>query len=172
VEGQAFFTTVAGLSVSLAGFGAVIGWLRDDPSGWDPVNLWRLKTIVRHALVLAFLCLALVPIFTITQDDAMTIRIGSAAVVLLGIAEIWRVRSPDPEVWDAVSWRVYLSSTGALALVSLGNISWASLGVFQVLILVQLTSPAAIFTNFVREIGRNRPGMSPAAGPESNPGPT
>ena len=61
-EGQPFFTTIAGRSVSLAGFGAVIAWLRDDPTGWNPVNLWRVKSIVRHALTIAFLCLSLVPI--------------------------------------------------------------------------------------------------------------
>lgn len=158
MEGQAFFTTVAGLSVSLAGFGAVIAWLRDDPSGWDAVNLWRLKTIVRHALVIAFLCLALVPTFTIAQDDATTIRIGSAAVALFAVGEILRVRQPDPVVWDSLSWRVFLSAHGVLVLVSLGNVFWAGLGVFQALILVLLTSPAAIFTNFVREIGGRESG--------------
>ena len=76
MEGQPFFTTIAGISVSLAGFGAIIAWLRDDPSGWDSVNLWRVKTIVRHVLAIAFLCLSLVPIHTLTLDDTTTIRIG------------------------------------------------------------------------------------------------
>jgi hypothetical protein len=92
VEGQPFFTTIAGLSISLAGFGAVIAWLRDDPSGWDAVNLWRVKTIVRHALSIAFLCLILVPVHTFTQDDLTTIRIGSALAALFEISDILRVR--------------------------------------------------------------------------------
>ena len=85
------FTTIAGLSVSLAGFGAVIAWLRDDPSGWDPVNLWRVKTIGRHALTIAFICLTLVPVYTFTQDDATTIRVGSILAVLFCISDVWRV---------------------------------------------------------------------------------
>jgi hypothetical protein len=154
VEGQPFFTTIAGLSVSLAGFGAVIAWLRDDPSGWDPVNLWRVKTIVRHALTIAFLCLSLVPIHTFTQDDVTTIRIGSALGVVFVISDIWRVRDPDPVVWDPVSWRVFVVTTGVLGLLGTINVVWASLGLLQALILILLTSPAGIFSNFVREMGR------------------
>jgi hypothetical protein len=160
VEGQPFFTTIAGLGVSLAGFGAVIAWLRDDPSGWDPVNLWRVKTIVRHALTIAFLCLALVPIHTFTQDDSTTIRIGSALVVLFVLSDIWRVRQPDPVVWDPVSWRVFVATSGFLGLLAVANLAWAGLGLLQAIILALLTSPAGIFTNFVREMGRS-PGPAP-----------
>ena len=122
MEGQPFFTTIAGLSVSLAGFGAVIAWLRDDPSGWDPVNLWRVKTIVRHALTIAFLCLSLVPIHTFTQDDMTTIRIGSALVALFAISDMWRVRHPDPVVWDPLSLRVFIAIDVALTLLGIVNV--------------------------------------------------
>jgi hypothetical protein len=161
VEGQPFFTSIAGLAVSLAGFGAVIAWLRDDPSGWDPVNLWRVKTIVRHALTIAFLSLSLVPIYTFTRDDATTIRIGSALGVVFAGSDMWRFRHPDPEVWDAVSWRVFMTTSGLLGLLGVGNIVWASLGVLQVLILAVLTSPAGIFSNFVREMGRRSGSVAP-----------
>lgn len=166
MEAQPFFTTIAGLAVSLAGFGAVIGWLRDDPSEWDPINLWRVKTIVRHAFTIAFICLALVPIYSFTQDEAMTIRIGSAAAALFSISDMWRVRRPDPAVWDAVSWRVYMVTSGALAILALLNIFWGSLGLLQMLILALLTSPAGIFTNFVREMGtRSRSAAEVDPGP-------
>jgi hypothetical protein len=164
VEGQPFFTTIAGLSVSLAGFGAVIAWLRDDPSGWDPVNLWRVKTIVRHALTIAFLCLALVPIHTFTQDDLMTIRIGSALFLAFEVVDLLRMRRPDPEVWDPVSLRVYLTLGFLLGVLEVANIFWASLALLQVLVLLVLTSPAGIFSNFVREMG-SRPGSLPVTDP-------
>ena len=154
MEAQPFFTTVASLSVSLAGFGAVIGWLRDDPSGWDPINLWRVKTIVRHAFSIAFLCLSLVPIYSFSQNEAITIRVGSAVAFLFAVSDIWRVRHPDAAVWDALSWRVFIFTNGALALLAFGNTFWSSLGVLQSVVLVLLTSPAGIFFNFVREMGR------------------
>ena len=150
MEGQPFFTTIAGLAISLAGFGSVIAWLRDDPSGWDPINLWRVKTIVRHALTIAFLCLSLVPIHTFTQDDATTIRIGSAIVAWFAFSDMWRVRKPDPAVWDPLSVRVFLVMSGVIGAFGIANIFWGSLGLFQALVLVVLTSPAGIFSNFVR----------------------
>jgi hypothetical protein len=52
-----------------------------------------------------------------------------------------------------MSWRVFVATTGALGLLGLVNIFWASLGALQALILALLTSPAGIFTNFVREMG-------------------
>lgn len=162
MEGQPFFTSIAGLAVSLAGFGAVIAWLRDDPTGWDPVNLWRVKTIVRHALTVAFLCLSLVPIYTFAQDDALTIRIGSALIAIFEISDLWRVRKPDPVVWDRTSLIVYRVASGFLTVLTVANLFWASLGVLQFLVLALLTSPAGIFSNFVREIGAR-----PAAEPET-----
>lgn len=154
VEGQAFFTTVAGLAVSLAGFGAVIAWLRDDPTTWDPVSLWRVKTIVRDALTLAFLCLLLYPVYTLTNDDAATIRVGSAGIAVFAISDVIRYRHPDPVIWyPRSSWSVFMVMTVAMAATMLVNIYVASLGVFQLVALVVLTSPAGIFFNFVREMG-------------------
>ena len=158
VEGQPFFTTIAGLSVSLAGFGAVIAWLRDDPTGWDPVNLWRVRTIVRHALTIAFLCLSLIPIYTFTGEDSTTLRIGSALVALFAANDIWRARDRDPAVWvPASSWYVYMASYALWGLICLVNVFFGSLGLLQVVVLILLTSPAGIFLNFVKEIGRNKP---------------
>lgn len=159
MEGQPFFTTIAGLSVSLAGFGAVIAWLRDDPSGWDPVNLWRVKTIVRHALTVAFLCLSLVPVYTFAQSQDMTIRVASVGITLFTASDLWRIRDPDPLVWDRMSLLVFRVTTASLGIIAIANLIWASLGVLQSVVLVLLTSPAGIFSNFVREMGR-RPGAA------------
>lgn len=169
MEGQPFFTTVAGLSVSLAGFGAVIAWLRDDPARWDPVNLWRLKAIVRHGLTVAFLCLVLVPIHTVVNDDASTIGLGSMAVALFLASELFRVRDPDPVIWSPrSSLYVFVGLIGAMLVLALGNVVWSRRGMLEALVLALLTSPAAIFNNFVRAIGapdRPDPGEAPAPEP-------
>jgi hypothetical protein len=155
VEGQPFFTTVAGLAISLAGFGAVIAWLRDDPSGWDPINLWRLRTIVRHALTISFICLGLVPFHTLTGDDRLTLRFGSTLVLAMAASDLWRVRNRDPEVWmPPSSWITFIALNSAIGLLAIGNLAWKSLGLLQALVLFILSSPAGIFSNFVREVGR------------------
>jgi hypothetical protein len=47
-----------------------------------------------------------------------------------------------------------LALSGGLVLLSLLNVAWANLGLLQAIVLFLLTSPAAIFSNFVREMGR------------------
>ena len=165
MEGQPFFTTVAGLAISLAGFGSVIAWLRDDPTRWDPINLWRVKTIVRHALTIAFLGLSLIPVFTITASERATLRFGSAAIVAFSIYDLWRHRERDPVVWDPpASWQVFMLTTAVFGLLQLLNLWWVSLGVLQVGALVLLTSPAGIFYNFVKEMGRPEGGVGDQTG--------
>lgn len=156
MEGQFFFTTVAGLSMSIAGFASLIAWLRADSGNWDPINLWRVKTIVREAFTLVFLSLALIPIFSLTNDIRATIQWASAGMMLAIVIEVFINRHPDPTIWKPrVSWMVYMVASGIYFAVDLVNIRLASLGLLQIMFLLTLASPAGIFSNFVRELGRN-----------------
>ena len=156
MEGQFFFTTVAGLSLSIAGFASLIAWLRDDPQTWDPINLWRVKAIVGEALTLVFLVLILIPIYTFTDDIQITIRLGSVAFMLSIAYQMIVNRSPDPAIWTPrISWVLYMVSGGVYFLLHLANLWLASLGLLQLMALLAWISPAGIFSNFVREMGRN-----------------
>ena len=157
MEAQPFFNTIAGLAVSLAGFGALIAWLRDDPRAWDPINLWRLKTIVRHALTLAFIALSLVPVFSLSGSVDLTIRWGSIALIAAEILDLFLNRKPDPEIWpERLSWQANVAAGAFMALLQIANLFWASVGVLQIGALMWLASPAGIFSNFVREIGARK----------------
>ena len=155
MEGQFFFTTVAGVSVSLAGFAALIAALRDDARTWDPINLWRVKTIVRQAITILFLSLVLIPIFSMTNDIVVTTRLGAAGLVLgIGI-DVFINRHPDPSIWaPRISWTIAMVSSAVYAALQLVNISLANLGILQLGYLLALIEPAGIFSNFVRELGR------------------
>lgn len=156
MEGQFFFTTVAGLSMSIAGFAALIAWLRDDSRTWDPINLWRLKAIVREAFTIVFLALALMPIFSLTDDIRATIRFGAVGILLSIVFEVVINRHPDPTIWKPrVSWTIYMIFSGAYFALQLVNIQLASLGLLQIGFLLALVSPAGIFYNFVSELGRD-----------------
>lgn len=156
MEGQFFFTTIAGLSMSIAGFASLIAWLRADAGKWDPINLWRVKAIIREAFTLVFLSLALIPIFSLTNDLRATIRWASAVMMLAIVIEIFLNRHPDPAIWKPrVSWWAYMVGGGIYFAVHLVNIRLASLGLLQTMFLLTLASPAGIFSNFVRELGRN-----------------
>ena len=154
MEGQFFLTAIAGLGVSLAGFAGLIAAfrLRTD---WDAVTLWRVKTIVGDAFITAFAALALIPIFSITGDLPTTVRIGSGVFIVATSFELLRNRRFDPKVWvPAASHRVFIATNVAFALLQVANLWLASLGILQLSFLIYLTSPAAIFGNFVRELGR------------------
>jgi hypothetical protein len=60
--------------------------------------------------------------------------------------------------------RVYVTASSFLAVLGIANVFWGSLGLLQVLVLALLTSPAGIFSNFVREMGRG-PGSLAEAEP-------
>ena len=102
MEAQPFFNTIAGLAVSLAGFGALIAWLREDPQSWDAINLWRLKTIVRHALTLAFIALSLAPAYSLSGSVDTTIRWGAIALILAEINDMVLNRHPDGQIGRGV----------------------------------------------------------------------
>ena len=156
MEGQFFFTTVAGLSVSLAGFASLIAALREDSRKWDPVNLWRVKTIVRQAITILFLALVVIPIFSMTNDIRLTTRLGSIGLVLALGMEVFINRHPDPAIWiPRRSWTVAMLSSGVYAALQLVNLSLANLGILQLGFLLALIEPAGIFSNFVRELGRS-----------------
>lgn len=154
MEGQFFFTTVAGLALSIAGFASLIAWLRDDPDTWDPVNLWRVKAIIREALTLVFLALVLIPIFTITNDIRMTIRLGSVGFMLSIVYEVVRNRAPDPTIWTPrITWVIYMVGSLIYFCAHVVNLWLANLGLLQFMALLAWLSPAGIFSNFVREMG-------------------
>lgn len=168
MEGQPFFNTVAGLSVSLAGFASLIAWLRDDATTWDPINLWRVKTIVRHALTIAALALVLSPIYSMAQSLATTVRIGSVLIILFEVADMLKNRHPDPEIWSpAYTWKVNMAGGSLYIAVQVVNLWLASLGLLQLSFLLLLGSPAGIFYNFVRELGRPKQAVrAPGANPD------
>ena len=161
MEGQFFFTTVAGLSLSIAGFASLIAWLRDDSRTWNPINLWRVKNIVREAFMIVFLALALIPIYSLTDDIRATTRFGAAGIMLAEVLGLFINRHPDPNIWQPrVSWTIYMLGGGVVFAVQLVNLWLASLGLLQLGFLFELSSPAGIFSNFVRELGRDNSSSS------------
>jgi hypothetical protein len=155
MEGQFFFTTVAGLSVSIAGFASLIAWLREDSRSWDPINLWRVKAIVRESFTLLFLALLLIPVYSLTDDIRTTTRFGAGAMTLAIALDAFINRHPDPTVWQPrASWTVYMITSVAYGALHVTNIWLASLGLLQIGFLLALISPAGIFYNFVSALGR------------------
>src|ERR1700716_1849895 len=123
MTGQPFFLTMAGISLSLAGFAGLLASFRQPTQPWTVTDLWRLRRIVNRSFASLFLALAPVPLFGIIGDEAAAIRIASAvfaAIVLADLAMLtpeWRRRWPDDRGLY-VAW-VISGSIGLLALANL-----------------------------------------------------
>lgn len=123
-------------------------------TSWEEVTLWRVQTIVRHALTIAFMALTLIPLYKLTNSEPNTIRIGSAFIILFSLYDMVRERKRDPKVWDSFSWYLFMFMCSLIAVPMVVNLWVTSLGWLQLGFVFILTSPAAIFYNFVRELGQ------------------
>lgn len=159
-----FFTTMAGLALSLAGFASLIAWLRDDQTRWDVINLWRVKTIVRQALTILFIALLLHPVHALSGDDRTTVRVGAAVLALFTLSEMARNRRRDPAIWPVANfWRLSMAVSCAYVALHVAAFGLASTGLMQLGFLLVLMEPAGIFYNFVNELGAV-PASAPAPG--------
>lgn len=152
MEGQAFFTTIAGLGVSIAGFAGLIAALRSRDN-WTDIDTWRFRAIIGYGFQAALLALIPIPVFTFTGDEGLTVRIASgclAAAALLEMVSLKRAPSmmwPEGKTWD------YVFGVVLFVAPQLINVVWGQLGLFQVGLLAHLVHPANVFLNVVHDRG-------------------
>jgi hypothetical protein len=153
VSGQPFFLTVAGISLSLAGFAGLLASFRQPSGSWSRVDLWRLKRIVNRSFVVLALALVPIPLFAIVSDEALTVRVVSvllAALVLLDLVRItpgWRRDWPNDRGL-LFAWTL----NGGFAALALANGLWASVGVYELELGAMLFWPASIFIRVLEDL--------------------
>jgi hypothetical protein len=159
VENQFFFTTVAGLALSLAGFSGIIAALGKEPEGLSPIQLWRIRSIVRSALLPAAISLALIPTFAMTGSVSTTVRLGALGLIAVHLTDLVVNRRPSPpEVWPTRRQHRTFLIVGLLHVgLSVVNLWLVSTGLLQLALLLSLGLPASIFGNFVAGLGRHSP---------------
>lgn len=82
MTGQFFFTTVAALALSTAGFASLVTALRGE-GRWSRTSLWRLRAIVGESLTITVVAMLPLPVFYATgADESITIRLLSAALAV------------------------------------------------------------------------------------------
>jgi hypothetical protein len=154
MEGEGFFTTVAFVGLSIAGFGGLLVAL--DPRPWHdtPVASWRVRTVVSFGLRLTMVSLGVVAFFTLSGDQDVTVRLGTAALVLVIAQLAWAAGRPGP-AWDNDSQRRTWFTYNAVHLaVALPNLVLASTGYLQLLFVWALGLPFSIFLRSVAGVGR------------------
>ncbi len=161
MTGQPLFLTIAGLSLSVAGFAGLLTAFRREGS-WTATDLWRLRGIVRLSFIAMFLALTPAALFLIEPTDAFALGAGSvpvASVYALEALGLLRERARS----GTARWLVgYLAMDVVLGVAMLANVVLASAGLLAIVLLIRLSHPVGLFTETIRSF---EPGKTVAAPP-------
>ncbi|HEV2249590.1 MAG TPA: hypothetical protein VGT60_03690 [Candidatus Limnocylindria bacterium] len=136
MTGQFFFTTVAGLALSVAGFASLVTALRRE-GRWSRTSLWRLRAIVGESLTMTLVAILPLPVYYATgADEPLTIRIISGALALRFLLSLRRALRDEWE-WGrryviqaallrAIQLALQLTNVwlGSLPLLMIGFVWW------------------------------------------------
>ena len=97
------FLSVSGLALSVAGFAGLVSAFRGRDQGWTRAELWRLRMIARLSFILVFLALLPFPLYALTGDEPLVIRIASTLIIL---AHLFGMLEPrfDRRNWPGQTW--------------------------------------------------------------------
>ncbi len=150
MTGQFFFTTIAGLALSTAGFASLVTALRSE-GRWSRVSLWRLRAIVGESLSITVVGVLPLPVYyAVGGDEALTIRIISAIVALKMAHALWRALT-DGREWGrryAIQASVLLGLQCAAQAI---NVALASLPLMMFGLLLWLTFPIQLLFRIIRD---------------------
>lgn len=145
MTGQFYFTTLAAIALSVAGFASLVAALRSD-GRWSQDDLWRLRSIVRESLTAVVLSVLPLPIYyAVGGEEPLTIRVASGLIVAnfaYAIWGIWRQRKD----WKDAAWiRRAIVLVGLQLLLQLANVWLASLPLLMFGLLGILVHPMQLF---------------------------
>ena len=151
MNGQFYFTTLAGLALSVAGFAGLVTALRGG-GRWSRNDLWRLRQIVGESITLVVLAVIPLPIYyAVAGDEPLTIRIASALLALwLGRALVgtWRERGD----WRDNRWiRQALLLVGVQFAAQAANVALAWLPLLMAGLLALLFHPMQLFWRVIQD---------------------
>ena len=146
---QFFFLSVAGLALSVAGFAGLVSAFRGRDRGWTRTELWRLRTIARLSFVLVFLALLPWPLYALTGDEALVIRIVSGLIILAHLFGIIEPRFDRPN-WPGRTWLPNAIVHLVVVLVSVVNLAAAQTGLLELALMLRLIHPINLFLVVLR----------------------
>jgi hypothetical protein len=145
-----YFTTLAGIALSVAGFAGLVTALRQD-GRWSRTELWRLRNIVRASLTLVVVALLPSPIYrAVGADEPLTIRILSALLVIILLDGVRRAFAERQE-WGSDYVRRVVAIVGAQIVLQVANMQLASLPLVMFGFLIVLIYPMQLFLRVIRD---------------------
>ena len=140
MTGQFFFTTIAALALSVAGFASLVTALRHE-GRWSRVSLWRLRAIVGESLIITVAAVLPLPIYyAVGGNEPLVIRILAALLAVRFVLAMWRAFVERRE-WGM---RYAIQAVGLLAVqlaAQIANLWLASLALLMFGLLAWLAFP-------------------------------
>jgi hypothetical protein len=150
LTGQFFFTTIAALALSTAGFASLVTALRTD-GRWSRDALWRLRGIVGESLTITLVAVLPLPVYyAVGGDEPLTIRIISGLLVLKFVRAIWTTLGERAEWGRAYAVRAVLV-VGVQLLAQLANVWLASLALLMFGLLAWFSFPIQLLFRILRD---------------------
>ena len=163
MTGQFFFTTIAALALTTAGFTTLVTALREE-GRWSRTALWRMRAIVGEGLTIALVAVLPLPVYyAVGGDEPLTIRIVSAIVAAKFAYAIFRSIRERRE-WGTRYTVQAVVLVGAQCAAQVANIWLASLPLLMFGLLLWLSFPIqllfAVIRDFQPPVGKGGNGRS------------
>ena len=150
MTGQFFFTTIAALALSTAGFASLVTALRHE-GRWSRTSLWRLRAIVGESLTITVVAVLPLPIYyAVSGDEPLMIRIMSGILALKFAFAGWRAFGERGEWGTRYAVQAMLLLAIQLAAM-LANVWLASLALLMFGLLAWLTFPIQLLFRIIRD---------------------
>lgn len=152
MPGEFFFLTFGGLGISLAGFAGLIFVLDRRPSTDNAISRWRIRHIALTGLLIATAGLLVFPVYFLSENTDLTVRIISAFGLLVFAGSARRDLRPGPAWPDEGRRKVNI----VLSFVTAGL--WAacfvtgSVGMLMLAFVAWISAPIGTFANSILEL--------------------
>ena len=143
-----FLFSIAGLSVSLAGFAGLVAAFRRG-SELMPMDVYRLRQIAEFGLGSALIALSTIPLATTTGDPAVAFRIlGAVGVVfVLGGVGFLQLRKRQLGVRGRRSWNAFIIVIDSATIAAgAATLVVGTVGLYEWELLCLLARPMLAFT--------------------------
>ncbi len=163
MPGEFFFLTFGGLGISLAGFAGLIYLLDPSPSSDNPISRWRIRHIALSGLMIATVGLLVFPVYFLTEDVPLTVRVISSFGLLALALGTRRDLRPGPAWPDEGRRKLNMVLAAASGMLWVACIITASVGLLMLSFVGWISAPIGTFANSIIELED-----SPLAGSPSN----
>ncbi len=170
MPGEFFFLAFGGLGISLAGFAGLIFVLDRRPIVDNPISRWRIRHIALTGLLISTAGLLVLPVYQLTSDVAMTVRLVSVFVIVVSVIRA-RIDLRPGTAWPDERRRMFNIGLAVLTLAMwIANLAVGSVAFMMLLFVVWISAPIGTFANAIQDlrieeapqlVGDNPPGNEP-----------